>query len=205
MREYQEYKENKKKTGLAPVLASLVWLVVPAANAQSDAAILASVRACQSITGLSERLACYDRVLPPGTGRVGTIGASGASGASGAVGVPTPRRTETIERGNSELSREQELEATVAELEQQLERETIDSVPTARIIEVQRPTVRTSRLIAEDGRVFLESVETSIIRWPETPFDVEVSRSITGTYSIRAIGTANDRGSRRGYRVSLER
>jgi hypothetical protein len=195
-----DYKVNKKKAGLGVVLASLAWLVVPIASAQSDAAILASVRACQSITGLSERLACYDRVLPPGTGTVGTIGAAGTSGA-----VVAPRRTETIERGNSEVAREQELEATVAELEQQLEREIIDDVPTARIIEVQRPTIRTSRLIAEDGRVFLESVETSIIRWPEAPFDVEVSRSITGTYSIRAIGAANDRGSRRGYRVTLER
>ncbi len=202
----QEYNANKIKTGLGIVLAALTWLLMPVAHAQSDAAILASVRACQSITGLSERLACYDRVLPPGTGTVGAIGTAGAVGTAGTAGAS--RRTETIERGNSELSREQELEATVAELEQQLERETADTGstgPTARIVEVQRPSLRTSRLIAADGRVFVESVTTSIIRWPDTPFDVEVNRSITGTYTIRAVGTANDRGLGRGYRVALER
>lgn len=194
-----ENTANTKKIGLGLLLASLAWLTAPIANAQSDTAILASVRACQSVTGLSERLACYDRVLPPGTDSVGTVGATRA-----APPTPIARTTETIDRGNARVSREQELESTVAELEEQLARET-GGVPIARIIEVQRPSVRTSRLIAEDGRVFVESITTSIINWPETPFDVEVNRSITGTYTIRAIGTANDRGLGRGYRVALER
>jgi len=101
--------------------------------------------------------------------------------------------------------REQELEATVADLEQQLELETIDSVPTARIVEVSRPDVRSSRLVAADGRVFVESNTTTIVRWPETPFDVEVSRSLTGTITIRAIGVDRDRGQGRGVRVARER
>ncbi len=184
----QEYNVNTKKIGLGIVLASLTWLVLPVANAQSDADVIESVRACQSITGLSARLACYDQVLPPGTQITGTV-----------------RTTETIDSDDSMDSREQELEVTVADLEQQLELETLDSVPTARIIEVSRPDLRSSRLVAADGRVFVESNTTTIVRWPETPFDVEVNRSLTGTITIRAIGVDRDRGQGRGVRVALER
>jgi hypothetical protein len=193
----QENNANKKNIGLGIVLVCLACLAIPIANAQSDAAILASVRACQSVTGLSERLACYDRVLPPGTATVGTVRTTPA--------VPPPRATETVSNANTRASRERELEATVAELEEQLELEQIGTVPIAHIVEVQRPSVRTSRLIADDGRVFVESITTSIINWPDTPFDVEVNRSITGTYTIRAIGSDGDRGLGRGYRVALER
>ncbi len=101
--------------------------------------------------------------------------------------VATERATETIDRGAPVASREQELEATVADLEQRLLEENPDEIPTARIIEVQRPTVRSSRLIAEDGRVFVESSSTTIVRWPDTPFDVSVSTTLTGTINITAI------------------
>ncbi len=190
---------DRKKIGLGILLASLACMAAPMATAQSDATILTLVRACQSVAGLSERLACYDRVLPPGTDSVGVTTETPAR-----TTAPVARSTETIDRSNARVSREQELESTVAELEEQLVRET-GGEPVARIIEVQRPTVRTSRLIAEDGRVFVESITTSIINWPDTPFDVEVNRSITGTYTIRAMNTANDRGLGRGYRVALER
>ncbi len=193
----QENNANKKNIGLGIVLVYLALLVIPIANAQSDASIVASVRACQSVVGLSERLACYDRVLPPGTATVGAVRTPPAA--------PITRTTEAVGSANSGVSREQELEATVAELEEQLEIEQIGTVPRARIVEVQRPSVRTSRLIAADGRVFVESITTSIINWPDTPFDVEVNRSITGTYTIRALGTDGDRGLGRGYRVALER
>ena len=196
----QENNANTKKIGLGIVLVCLVWLAIPMANAQSDATILTLVRACQSVAGLSERLACYDRVLPPGADSDGVA----TDDTPARTTAPVARSTETIDRGNPRVSREQELESTVAELEEQLARET-GGEPVARIIEVQRPSVRTSRLIAEDGRVFLESITTSIINWPDTPFDVEVNRSITGTYSIRAIGSDGDRGLGRGYRVALER
>lgn len=188
----QEYNADMKKIGFSVILATIVLLAVPVASAQSDAQVLQSVRACQGVTGLSERLACYDRVLPPGTNMVGTVSAA--------------RSSETVNSNASAApSRERELEATVAELEQQLQIEEIGTRPIARIIEVERPTLRTSRLIADDGRVFLESVTTSIINWPDTPFEVDVNRSITGTYTIRAINSAGDRGLGRGYRVRLER
>ena len=105
-----ENTANTKKIGLGLLLASLAWLTAPIANAQSDTAILASVRACQSVTGLSERLACYDRVLQPGTDSVGTVGATRAAPQTPPT-PPTPiaRTTETIDRGNARVSREQEL------------------------------------------------------------------------------------------------
>jgi hypothetical protein len=192
----QEYNADMKKIGFSVVLATLVLLAVPVASAQSDAQALQSVRACQAVSGLSERLACYDRVLPPGTSTVGT--------------VATERATETIDRGAPVASREQELEATVADLEQRLLEENPDEIPTARIIEVQRPTVRSSRLIAEDGRVFVESSSTTIVRWPDTPFDVSVSTTLTGTINITAIDESQlnrgqGRGTGRGVRVTLER
>jgi hypothetical protein len=195
----QEYNADMKKIGFSVVLATLVLLAVPVASAQSDAQVLQSVRACQAVSGLSERLACYDRVLPPGTSTVGTVAT-----------VATERATETIDRGAPVASREQELEATVADLEQRLLEENPDEIPTARIIEVQRPTVRSSRLIAEDGRVFVESSSTTIVRWPDTPFDVSVSTTLTGTINITAIDESQlnrgqGRGTGRGVRVTLER
>ena len=198
----QENNANTKKIGLGIVLVCLAWLAIPMVNAQSDATILTLVRACQSVAGLSERLACYDRVLPPGADSDEVT----SDDTPARTTAPVAGSTETIDSGNghTRVSREQELESTVAELEEQLVRET-GGEPVARIIEVQRPSVRTSRLIAEDGRVFLESITTSIINWPDTPFDVEVNRSITGTYTIRAIGSDGDRGLGRGYRVALER
>jgi len=191
---------SKKKTGLGVVFCSLACLLQPIAYAQTDAEILASARACQNIAGLSLRLACYDRVLPPATESTGTGVPRPAPRVDNRPSVPA-----VSNRENTPSTREAELEETVAELQERLQRDEIDSATTARIIEVERPSVRTSRLYAEDGRVFVESVTTSIIRWPETPFDVEVNRSITGTISLRAIGVEGDRGLGRGIRVSQER
>ncbi|MBN4053615.1 hypothetical protein JYT97_01885 [Haliea sp. AH-315-K21] len=184
----QVHHTNKKKIGWGIVLASLTCLMQPVAHAQSEVEILDSVRACQNLTGMSSRLACYDRILPPTAGSAATV--------------------EAVDRGNRAslpVTREAELEATVAELEEQLVRETGAIIPTAQIIEVERPSVRTSRLVAADGRVFVESNPTTIVRWPETPFDVDINRSITGTITLRAIGVSRDRGQGRGVRVVQER
>lgn len=193
----QKQRTNKMKFGLSITLLALAWLVQPAAFAQSDAQLLEAVRSCQNIDGLSARLACYDQVLPPGTGTIGNI--TPRVGSS----VPAPRSTAPV-------SREAELEATVAELEQQLLDETLDEIPSARIIEVQRPTVRSTRLIAADGRVFVESSSTTIVRWPDAPFDVSVNTSLTGTTTISVIdenqlNRGQGRGTGRGVRVAIER
>ncbi|MGD2166926.1 MAG: hypothetical protein PVF63_02395 [Gammaproteobacteria bacterium] len=49
----------------AIAIVLLGWQLQPVANAQSDAEILESARACQRVTDVSSRLSCYDRVLPP--------------------------------------------------------------------------------------------------------------------------------------------
>ena len=65
--------------------------------------------------------------------------------------------------------------------------------------------MRTSRLIAADGRVFVESNSTTIVRWPDTPFNIEVNTGRTGTITLRALDVDRDRGQGRGIRVALER
>ena len=181
---------NKQKVVLGIVMVSLVWLMQPSAYAQSETELLGAVRTCQNIDGLSERLACYDQVLPPGAAVIENI---------------TPMIEVSTGRSTATTSREAELEKAVAELEQQLEIGSLSESPLARIVEVKRPSASTSRLIAADGRVFVESNSTTIVRWPDTPFDLEVNIGITGTITVRAIGIGQDRGQGRGVRVMQER
>lgn len=194
----QKRRTNKMKFGLGIAFTTLTWLVQPVAFAQSDAELLLNVlRSCQNVEGLSARLACYDEILPPGAGTVGNVSSRVESRVPSTGSAVTP-------------TRQAELEATVAELEQRLLEENPDEIPTARIIEVQRPTVRSSRLISADGRVFVESNSTTIVRWPDTPFDVSVSTTLTGTINITAIdenqlNRGQGRGTGRGVRVTLER
>ncbi|MDG2091431.1 MAG: hypothetical protein P8J61_10125 [Gammaproteobacteria bacterium] len=183
---------NKKKIGLGIIMVSLVWLMQPLAHAQSDSELIDAVRTCQNVEGLSGRLACYDQVLPPGTASIGNIS-------------PVVENNVSTRTSTAPASREAELEAEVADLEQQLMVETSDILPTAQIVEVQRPSVRTSRLIAADGRVFVESNSTTIVRWPDTPFNIEVNTGRTGTITLRALDVDRDRGQGRGIRVALER
>lgn len=189
---------STNKLGLGTLSLSLLWLLQPMAFAQSDSELLQAVRGCQSIGGLSARLACYDDVLPPGTDTIGNvtpnIGSNVSSGRSTSI---------------STSPREAELEATVADLEQQLEEESGGN-PVATIVEVQRPTASSSRLIASDGRVFSETNRQTIVTWPATPFDVEVLRSLTGTISLAAISpdrlnNQQSRGRGRPVRVVQER
>lgn len=61
----QNHCANKKSIAWGIALASLAWLQQPVANAQSAAEIREAVRACQRVSALSSRLACYDRAFPP--------------------------------------------------------------------------------------------------------------------------------------------
>jgi hypothetical protein len=51
----------------------------------------------------------------------------------------------------------------------------------ARILDVEMPDLRTTLFHAEDGRVFVRQDATSLIQWPDTPFDVEVQTSFLRT------------------------
>jgi hypothetical protein len=55
------------------------------------------------------------------------------------------------------------------------------SAPTARIVEVEMPSLDTTLFRAADGRVFVRERATTVVRWPDTPFDVEIETSIFGT------------------------
>jgi hypothetical protein len=133
------------------------------AKAQSENDIAATVRACQLVAELSARLACYDRAFPPLAGSAPEPGApaaaaatQGSAGAARAAAAPSP--------------------PTPPEQAPRWE--------AARIVEVESPDLRTTIFHAEDGRVFVRQDATSVIQWPDTPFDVEVQTSFlrTSTY-----------------------
>jgi len=78
-------------------------------------------------------------------------------------------------------------------LPQARERVASDSEPelTARIVEVQMPSLSTTRFLAADGRTFVRERATTVIRWPDTPFDVEVQTNNFGTSTyLKLPGTA---------------
>jgi len=139
---------KKKNTGWGIALLSLSCLMQPAAHAQTDAEILESVRVCQNISGLSPRLSCYDRILPP--------------------------ISEAVESDSSSVLREETVRPAARPRPQPA------SEATAQIIEVQRPSFSTFRLIAADGQVFVQSNATSIVSWPETPFEVQIHPGFLG-------------------------
>ena len=104
-----------------------------------------------------------------------------------------PPSAETLDSDNSFASRE-ELAATVAKYEQQEELET-----SAEIIEIQKPSLRTSRLLAADGRVFVQSKATTTTQWPEVPFNIEIESSLFGSTKYIKIPGRRDR-----IRISIE-
>jgi hypothetical protein len=63
---------------------------------------------------------------------------------------------------------------TIAEPERRL-------ATTVQIVEVQMPSLTTTRFVAADGRVFVRESTTSVYRWPDTPFDVEIEFARFGT------------------------
>jgi hypothetical protein len=133
------------------------------ANAQSDDDIAAAVRACQLVTELSARLACYDRAFPPLTESASEPGTPAAAAAT--PGAASAARAEAAPTPPAPPERAPRWEA-------------------ARIVEVESPDLRTTVFHAEDGRVFVRQDATSVIQWPDTPFDVEVQTSFlrTSTY-----------------------
>lgn len=136
---------HAKTVGHVAALVLLASALQPQALAQSDADIAATVRACQLVTELSARLACYDRAFPPipqGAAEPGTRTAD------------TPRAL--TNRGEALGAR-------------------------ARIVEIEMPSLGTTVFRAEDGRVFVRDNATTVIQWPDTPFDVEVQTSLLGT------------------------
>jgi hypothetical protein len=147
--------------GRFPTIVLLGFTLQPQAIAQSDVDIADAVLACQLVAELSDRLACYDRSFPPLTGPAAEAGAPAAAvttassaGAARAAAAPPPTDPEQARW------------------------------EAARIVEMEMPSLRTTVFHAEDSRVFVRDNATTVIEWPDTPFDVEVQTSFirTSTY-----------------------
>ena len=157
----------RSRTAGAVRLTAIVLLAyalqVPA-NAQSENDIAAAVRACQRVAELSARLACYDRAFPPLMGSAAEPGAPASAAASpGSAGAVRAEAAPPLPPAPPAQAPRWE---------------------AARIVEVESPDLRTTIFHAEDGRVFVRQDATSVIRWPDTPFDVEIETSFlrTSTY-----------------------
>jgi hypothetical protein len=159
------------KSGWGIAHASLAWLLLPVANAQSDAEILEAVRACQRVAELSSRQACYDRALPPIIESVDSDD-SRASPTERGERAERAARAERTERVDS-VDRAERV-ATVNEPEPPL-------ATMVQIVEVQSPSLGTTRFRAADGRIFVRENANTRPRWPDTPFDVEIRSGVFGS------------------------
>ncbi len=151
-------------------LTLLSLMHVPAAKAQEDAALLESLRACQDVSQMSARLACYDQLLPPA--------ATAGAGDNTAPLTAAPPAADNPGRALSE--------------ERRSPRPARPEPGTVQIVAVERPEFRTFRLTTADGQVYVHSNAVRIPQWPDTPFEAEIQTSIFGnsTYlNIPAIRT----------------
>lgn len=147
--------------GRFATIVLLGFMLQPSALAQSDDDIAAAVQACQRVAEISARLACYDRAFPPvmgpaaepGTPTAAATTASSAGAARAAAAAP-PAPPAPPEQARWEA---------------------------AIIVDMEMPSLRTTIFHAEDGRVFVRDDATTVIQWPDTPFDVEVQTSFLGT------------------------
>ncbi len=181
------YQENIKKLGLSATLLLLVGLLQPSAYAQSDTEIAGVVRVCQQLSDNAERLACYDRILPPATDS-----ANAGNNRNNSQASNPPRATPATP-------------ASPAVQENESDRRTIpffspdedDSFMTE-IVEIDPDGMRNARIIAADGTVYVMRNSFTVIRWPDTPFMIEVQRGTFGTVYLWL------EESRQRVRVSVE-
>jgi hypothetical protein len=168
----QDYHANKKSIGRGIAIASLAWTLQPVANAQSDAEILEAVRACQRVPELSSRQACYDRAVPPIV--------------EPAQNVPAPT-VESLDEAPAPIVEPVDIDdAPTPPPERVAIVEEPESLPTMlRIVEVQMPSVVTTRFLAADGRMFVRANAHTIHRWPDAPFDVEIQVSTFGATYLK--------------------
>ena len=144
-------------SGCGIAFAALTCLLLPVANAQSDVDPDA-VRSCQRVADRSLRLDCYDRAFPPEV-----------ESEESAEALESAEFVEPV-HGDDAPRQRRERVATVAE-----------TGSTARIVEVQMPSLGTTLFLAADGRTFVRENATTVIRWPDTPFDAEIHTGLFGT------------------------
>jgi hypothetical protein len=122
------------------------------------------------------RLDCYDRAFPPGV--ESEESAAARESAAAPKSVEAPEAVEARESGEF-------VESAHGDDAPPLQRERLapvaETAPTARIVEVQMPSLSTTLFLAADGRTFVRENATTVIRWPDTPFDVEIQTGLFGT------------------------
>lgn len=167
----QYYYKTMKFLALSFTLFVLAGLVQTQAYAQSDAEISGTVRVCQQVPDQDARLACYDRILPPGNGTAAVSSQALAPRAS-TPAAPTTPAASAPETASSTVP---ERRSSVVPFFNQS-----DAVLT-QIVEVEQLSLTSSRVTAADGTIFVQTNSNTVTRWPDTPFNVEVQRGAFGT------------------------
>jgi len=178
------------------VCTSLIWQLQTVASAQTDAEIVNAARACQRVTVLSARLACYDQILPPALESAEAAQTDNVP-AQPADAVPLVNTPEPVAANPAEpvAAMPAEPAAVIAEpvappvaesrsARAEPVRET-DLPNMVQIVDVVTPNPTTTTFHAADGRVFLRERASRIYRWPETPFDVEIQTSRFGAVFLK--------------------
>jgi hypothetical protein len=136
-----------------------------AAHAQADADVGAAVGECRRVPSTLERLDCYDRAFPP-------VVDTGAA-------APQPSSA-PVREASTEVQREPSVATSREPGKAAPDERTPVSASRAQIVEVAMPSVSMTVLVAADGRVFTRQDTTIIVRWPSTPFDVNIETSRLG-------------------------
>jgi len=187
------YKKNLKHRYVIAVVPALTLLAPCGASAQSEAGVLAGVRACQNVVDAADRLACYDTLLPPARDAVGRA-ASPAARAEPVDRAPTPApRAESVERVSSPTARVESAppepapaQVAAAPARRPPEPESVAvSEQTARIVEVRAIRPGSAVFLAEDGRIFQQTDSNSRLRLPEAPFDAELEEGFLGAKFLK--------------------
>jgi hypothetical protein len=183
------YQKSIKKLGLSVSLLLLTIVLQPAGYAQSDAEIAGVVRVCQQLTDNAERLACYDRILPPAADETNTSNNRNNSQASSAPrATPAPPVSSAIE-----AEEEDEGRISIPFISRD-----VDDQFMTEIVEIDSNGMRNARIIAADRTVYVMRNSFTVIRWPDTPFMIEVQRGTFGTVYLWL------EESRQRVRVSIE-
>jgi hypothetical protein len=146
-------------------MITLVAVAPCAAHAQFGADVDAVVGECRRVHSTLERLDCYDRAFPP----VVDTGAAAPQPSSAPV-----RDASTDVQGEPSAATSGE-SGTAAP-----DQRALVSANRAQIVEVAMPSISMTVLVAADGRVFTRQDTTVIVRWPSTPFDVDIETSRLG-------------------------
>ncbi len=181
------YHKRIKELGFSVSLLLLAGLIQAPVYAQSDAEIAGVVRVCQQLSDNAERLACYDRILPPaadaanaGNNRNNSQATNAPRATPATPASPAVQEDEGGRRSIPFFSRDEEASFLTE------------------IVEIDPDGMRNARIIAADGTVYVMRNSFTVIRWPDTPFMIEVQRGTFGTVYLWL------EESRQRIRVSVE-